>query len=267
MDTRIESDVVFSAHGLVAGYPNKSPTIDNLNFSIRRGEFVSLVGPSGVGKTTLLRAMSGLITPLAGKVALEGQAFTSPPPHMTMVFQDYSRSLLPWMSASKNIELILRKRTDLSAADRRQKAHEALDTVGLGGGPDRYPWQLSGGMQQRVAIARALAFEPHVLLMDEPFASVDAMTRSDLEDLVLKVRSEFSMTIVLVTHDIDEAIYMSDRILLLGGAPASIQDSLDVPLGPQRDQIATKASPVFQALRHDVFSWIHSNSVSESATP
>lgn len=248
---------ILAVTDVIAGYSAHTPIITNLSFDVGRGDFVSLVGPSGVGKTTLLRTLSGLLTPLTGTVEFEGQRVTSPPRHLTLVFQDYSRSLLPWMSVQDNVELVLRDRKDINKADRRRRALEALDVVGLATHPQKYPWQMSGGMQQRVAIARALAYEPHVLLMDEPFASVDALTRTDLEELVLKVRTEFGMTMVLVTHDIDEAVYMSDHIIVLGGRPASVRDHIDIPFGRDRDQFTTKALPEFAQFRQRIFDAVH----------
>src|SRR5690606_33888977 len=159
-----------------------------------------------------------------------------------------SRSLIPWMRVAGNVELPLR-RMKLSPAERRERIAQALADVGLHDVGDRYPWQLSGGMQQRVAIARSLAYRPEVLIMDEPFASVDAQTRADLEDLMLDIRSRLGVTIVLVTHDIDEAVYLSDKVIVLSGRPASVTATVPVPLGADRGQIATKARPEFLALR------------------
>ncbi len=186
-------------------------------------------------RRTLLRTLCGLLPVLGGEVRLEGDVVSGPPRELTMVFQDYSRSLLPWMTVRRNVELVLEAQ-GLPRRERRARGGAGRSqAVGLAGHEDKYPWQMSGGMQQRSAIARALAYEPHVLLMDEPFASVDAITRSELEDLVLTVQQEFGMTIMLVTHDIDEAIYMSDHIFVLNGSPASIQEVLRVPLARPRD--------------------------------
>ena len=251
---------ILAVRDVVAGYSSATPIIIDLSFQVRRGEFVSLVGPSGVGKTTLLRTLAGLLPPLQGKVVFEGAPISAPPRHLTIIFQDYSRSLLPWMSVIDNITLVLRSRKELSAQQRRDRAMSALSVVGLARDFGKYPWELSGGMQQRVAIARALAYEPHVLLMDEPFASVDALTRTDLEELVLKVRADFGMTILLVTHDIDEAIYMSDRVVVLGGRPARVTGRVDIPFGPVRDQFATKALPEFSRLRQLIFDEVQQGS-------
>ena len=226
--------------------------VGNVSFSIEEGEFVCVVGPSGCGKTTLLKCIAGLLRPSAGEVLLRGDRVTGPPEQMALVFQEYSRSLMPWMSVRNNVLLPLRHKK-LSRAERRSLVEDALRAVGLVGFMDRYPWQLSGGMQQRVAIARALAYQPQILLMDEPFASVDAQTRGDLEDLVLQVRDEFGITILFVTHDIDESVYLSDRVVVLTHAPTEVKEVIPVALPKPRDQIATKELAEFARLRAHVY--------------
>lgn len=228
----------------------------DVSFEVREGEFVTLVGPSGVGKTTLLRIISGLDSPSSGRVLLDEEPIVGPPGKMAVVFQDYSRSLMPWLTVGKNVALPLLNRGNLSRSEKSSRISRALAEVGLGGTEKRYPWQLSGGMQQRVAIARALAYEPEVLLMDEPFASVDAQTRADLEDLTLSLRREVNLTVLLVTHDIDEAVYLADRVLVLSGHPASIADEVAVGLPRDRDQVATKALEEYTRLRGRVFSLV-----------
>ncbi|MBL5973780.1 MAG: ABC transporter ATP-binding protein [Candidatus Leucobacter sulfamidivorax] len=222
--------------------------LESLDLTVRREEYVSIVGPSGSGKSTVLRCIAGLLTPTSGEVRFEGVAVQGPPPSLAVVFQDYSRSLLPWLTIEGNVTLPLRGKVD-SAAERKERAEEALSAVGLAHTLRQYPWQLSGGMQQRVAIARALAYRPKVLLMDEPFASVDAQTRSDLEDLLLALRRRFAITVISVTHDIDEAVYMSDRVIVLGGQPANVVSDFTIDLGVDRDQISTKSEPRFAELR------------------
>jgi NitT/TauT family transport system ATP-binding protein len=214
--------------------------IADVSFSVDAGEFVCVVGPSGCGKTTLLKCISGLLEPTAGTVTRERDA------KLALVFQEYSRSLFPWMTVRKNVGFPLK-------GDKRERVETALRSVGLEAAGDRYPWQLSGGMQQRVAIARALAYEPAILLMDEPFASVDAQTRADLEDLVLKVREEYAVTVLFVTHDIDESVYLSDRIVVLSPSPTSVREVLSVSLPQPRDQVATKELAEFTALRAHVW--------------
>jgi NitT/TauT family transport system ATP-binding protein len=229
--------------------------IGDISFQVRAGEFVSVVGPSGCGKTTLLKALSGLLTPSSGEVLVNGQTAHGVSPGLAMVFQEYTRSLLPWLSVRGNVEFPLR-----GAGRRRReitdRASEALEQVGLQDFGDKYPWQLSGGMQQRVAIARALAFRPMVLLMDEPFASLDAQTRADLEDLVMRVHAETGMTIVFVTHDIDEAVYLGDRVIVLTHRPTEVKQVLGVDVARPRDQVRTKADPGFIALRTEVLELI-----------
>jgi NitT/TauT family transport system ATP-binding protein len=226
--------------------------IADVSFSVEDGEFVCVVGPSGCGKTTLLKCVGGLLRPSQGEVLLRGKPVTSPPEEMALVFQEYGRSLMPWASVRNNVVLPLRHK-HLGRSARRALVEEALDAVGLTRFIDHYPWQLSGGMQQRVAIARALAYQPSILLMDEPFASVDAQTRGDLEDLVLRVREEFAVTILFVTHDIDESVYLSDRVVVLTHAPTEVKEIIGVDLPFPRDQLATKELGEFANLRAHVY--------------
>ncbi|MFC4562157.1 ABC transporter ATP-binding protein [Nocardiopsis mangrovi] len=231
--------------------PNAAPAVADLNFTVAEREFVSILGSSGCGKTTMMRCLSGLSPATSGEVTLEGRKVDGPPKDLAFVFQDYSRSLLPWMTVRRNISFPLRyKGVDRRAAD--AATEEALDAVALSGRGDRYPWQLSGGMQQRVAIARALAYRPRVLLMDEPFASVDAQTRSGLEDLLLDVWKRYEITVLFVTHDIDEAIYLGDRVLVLR-PPANVGHEVSVGLPRPRHQVETKREPEFGRLRGELF--------------
>lgn len=229
--------------------------LDDVTFDVRAGEIKTIVGPSGAGKTTLLRCVAGLLAPSSGQVLLDGVPVVDPPEQLAVVFQDYSRSLMPWMSVRANVELPLRGK-GLGRAKRRERAEHALADVGLAGKGGLYPWQLSGGMQQRVAIARALAYRPEALLMDEPFASVDAQMRADLEDLVLDLRQRRDITVLLVTHDIDEAVYLGDSVVVLGGTPTTVEEQLQIPLGRERDQVETKAQPEFITLRSTVLARI-----------
>ncbi|WP_180967360.1 ABC transporter ATP-binding protein [Zhihengliuella halotolerans] len=229
--------------------------IGDLTFSVDKGEVACIVGPSGVGKTTLLKCLAGLHPSTGGAMYIDGKPLNGPPAEMALVFQDYSRSLMPWLSVEKNVRLPLRHMR-LPAAETASRIEDALAAVGLSHAAKQYPWQLSGGMQQRVAIARALAYRPEVLVMDEPFASVDAQTRFELEDLCLSIREKLGMTIVVVTHDIDEAVYLSDRIIAIGGKPASVLEIIEVDLPAQRDQITTRALPAFAELRSRTLSLI-----------
>jgi NitT/TauT family transport system ATP-binding protein len=246
---------VLVVENLRHAYGPAQVAIADLSFEIDAGEIVSVVGPSGAGKTTLLKALAGLLTPTGGTIRFQGEAVAGVPQGLAMVFQEYSRSLFPWATVAANIELPLRYQP-VGAAERARRVAESLDAVGLAGSGDRYPWQLSGGMQQRVAIARALAYQPKLLLMDEPFASVDAQTRADLEDLAAAVRDRYDITIVLVTHDIDEAVYLSDRVVVMSKAPSTVLARIVIDLPRPRDQIATKASPQFVARRVEVASLI-----------
>ncbi|MEU6534796.1 ABC transporter ATP-binding protein [Streptomyces sp. NPDC047000] len=237
------------------GSGRRVEALRDLTFTVEAGELVCLVGPSGCGKTTLLKCVGGLLTPSGGEVLLEGRRVSGPPPGMAFVFQEYGRSLFPWMRVGENVELPL-KQKDLPRQRRRELVRDALDSVGLEDAAGAYPWQLSGGMQQRVAIARALAYEPHVLLMDEPFAAVDAQTRADLEDLVRRLWRERRMTILFVTHDIDEAVYLGERVVVLSASPTVVREQLKVDLPDERDQLHTRVAPRFADLRTHVYEQI-----------
>jgi len=237
--------------------------IGDVSLTVEAGEFACVVGPSGCGKTTLLKCVAGLMKPSRGEVLLRGKRVTGPPDELALVFQEYSRSLLPWASVRNNVLLPLRHKS-VPGGDKKRLVEESLDAVGLTRFIDHYPWQLSGGMQQRVAIARALAYQPSMLLMDEPFASVDAQTRGDLEDLILRVRDEYGITILFVTHDIDESVYLGDRVIVLTHAPTHVKEIVGVPLPRQRDQLATKELPEFAHLRAHVYRLIKRE---QEATP
>ncbi|HEY7264214.1 MAG TPA: ABC transporter ATP-binding protein [Trebonia sp.] len=225
--------------------------IADVTLRVGDGELVTIVGPSGCGKSTLLRCVAGLLPPTSGQVVLNGTEVTRVPDRLAVVFQDYSRSLYPWLSVAANVALPLRRSVRRRTV-RRDNALTALESVGLSGYADRYPWQLSGGMQQRVAIARALACDPVLLLMDEPFGSVDAQTREDLEDLVLRVRAERHITTLLVTHDIDESVYTGDRVVVLTPGPGRVQAEVRVDLPAPRDQITTRELREFAKVRGEV---------------
>lgn len=253
-----EREVRLSVQNLGKTYgagENAVTVIDDLTFNVYAGEIVCIVGPSGVGKTTLLKCLAGLHPVTKGSAAIDGQPILGPPETLALVFQEYTRSLLPWLTVAKNVLLPLRH-LSLPKAEKEARVAEALEAVGLAHAHLKYPWELSGGMQQRVAIARALAYRPEVLIMDEPFASVDAQTRFELEDLCLKIRAQFGMTIVVVTHDVDEAVYLSDRVVVLGRKPARVTEVLDVPLPRERDQVETRATREFTTTRSTVLELI-----------
>lgn len=252
------TSTVIEVRGL--GHSYGGPQIfEGLDFTVGRGEFVCIVGPSGVGKSTLLQCLTGLVQPSEGQVLFEGNRVTEPPEGLAIVFQDYSRSLMPWLSVIDNVALPLRS-AGVKKAERLAQARKALVEVGLREVDKAYPWQLSGGMQQRVAIARALASNPRAIIMDEPFASVDAQTRADLEDLVLRVRDHLGLTVMLVTHDIDEAVYLADTVLALSGKPARVTAMLPIDLPQPRDQLSTKALPEFADFRGQVYTLIRNHS-------
>jgi NitT/TauT family transport system ATP-binding protein len=229
--------------------------VRDLTFDVAEGELVCLVGPSGAGKTTLLKCIAGLLTPTDGVVQLAGKTVTEPPKAMAVVFQEYGRSLFPWMTVRDNVELPL-KNQRVPKAEREQLVNDALAAVELSHVPKSYPWQLSGGMQQRVAIARAVAYQPKVMLMDEPFAAVDAQTRADLEDLIRSIWKKLGVTILFVTHDIDESVYLGERVIMLSNSPTVVQDDLKIDLPEQRAQLETRSSPRFTELRSKVYEQI-----------
>ncbi|WP_127127667.1 ABC transporter ATP-binding protein [Georgenia sp. SYP-B2076] len=243
---------VRALHKVYPGADGGTEAIRDLTFEVRAGEMVCIVGPSGAGKTTLLRCISGLLAPSSGQVVLEGTAISGPPKGMAVVFQEYARSLFPWLTVAQNVELPLKEK-GLGKAERKRLVATALDAVGLADVPASYPWQLSGGMQQRVAIARAVAYEPHILLMDEPFAAVDAQTRADLEDLVRALWHRLGVTVLFVTHDIDESIYLGQRVLVLSGRPTVILEDVTVNLPDERDQLTTRNDPEFARLRAHIY--------------
>jgi NitT/TauT family transport system ATP-binding protein len=244
--------------GLRKTYETRSRSIEavrDLTFSIDAGSLVCIVGPSGAGKTTLLKCIAGLLEPSGGEVQLAGKTISGPTPGMAVVFQDYGRSLFPWMTVRHNIELPLREKK-VPKARRQELVTESLDAVGLADAGSAFPWQLSGGMQQRVAIARAVAYEPHLMLMDEPFAAVDAQTRAELEDLIRSLWARLGVTIVFITHDIDEAVYLGERVLVLSNSPSVVQADIAVDLPATRDQLNTRATPEFAKYRAEVYSLI-----------
>lgn len=256
--TPAATEATLSVRGLKKVYQTDGGDVEavrNLTFDLRAGELACLVGPSGSGKTTLLKCISGLMAPTEGEVLLDGKRVTGPPKKMAVVFQEYGRSLFPWMRVRDNVELPL-KNQGVSKAERDRLVDDALEAVGLSHVPRSYPWQLSGGMQQRVAIARAIAYQPEVLLMDEPFAAVDAQTRADLEDLIRVVWKKLGVTVLFVTHDIDESVYLGERVIILSSSPTVIQEDITIDLPDERDQLNTRSLPRFTELRHHVYEQI-----------
>ena len=226
--------------------------IGNISCQVEAGEFVSFVGPSGCGKTTLLMSIAGLLPPTSGRVLVKGREVAGPPADLVLLFQEYNKSLFAWRSVLGNVRFGLEARGDHSAGAAK-KAGDLIELVGLKGFENHYPWELSGGMQQRVAIARALAYEPEVLLMDEPFGSLDALTRLELEDTLLRLWQELRTTILFITHDIEEAIYLSDRIWVLSRRPSQIIQELKIDFTRPRDQVTTRAEARFMQIRNDIY--------------
>lgn len=252
----VEREVLLEVAALQKRYANGTLAIQEITLDVRKSEFASIVGPSGAGKTTLLKTICALLAPTAGQVSLHGKVINQPPPEMILVFQDYARSLFPWLTVMGNVIFPLKKRSDISKSEKESLCREAIKAVGLERFSTNYPWQLSGGMQQRVAIARAIAFRPEILLLDEPFASVDALTRADLEDLTLKLRADYDITMLLVTHDIDEAVYLSDRVFVLSPPPSVLTAEIAIPLSHPRDQIRTRSDQKFLELRNRIHGMI-----------
>jgi NitT/TauT family transport system ATP-binding protein len=228
--------------------------IGNITCQVEAGEFVSFVGPSGCGKTTLLMSIAGLLAPSSGRVIVNGKEVSGPPANLVLLFQEYNKSLFAWRSVLGNVRFGLAARGARSTgAAAEDKARKLIQLVGLKGFENHYPWELSGGMQQRVAIARALAYEPEVLLMDEPFGSLDALTRLELEDTLLRLWAELKTTILFITHDIEEAIYLSDRIWVLSRRPSQIIQELKSDFSRPRHQVTTRADARFMELRNDIY--------------
>jgi NitT/TauT family transport system ATP-binding protein len=236
----------------VGGAEGRRVIVEKVSFQVKAGEILSVLGPSGTGKTTLLRALSGLMEPTAASELLHlGSRVQGPPQDVILVFQDYASSLLPWRTVEKNVALGLEARP-MSKEERAERVKDALALVGLEHRASSYPDQLSGGMQQRVQLARALALKPSVLLMDEPFGSLDAITKAQLQDQLQTLQSFTGATIVFVTHDIEEAIYISDRMLVLTGTPGRVNNTYSVGLPRPRNQLESREHPAFLKLRHEI---------------
>jgi NitT/TauT family transport system ATP-binding protein len=247
---------ILEVHGLSKTYRQAggetTVAIGNISCQVEAGEFVSFVGPSGCGKTTLLMSIAGLLPPTSGRVLVKGKEVAGPPADLVLLFQEYNKSLFAWRSVLGNVRFGLEARGDHSAGASK-KARDLIDLVGLKGFENHYPWELSGGMQQRVAIARALAYEPEVLLMDEPFGSLDALTRLELEDTLLRLWAELRTTILFITHDIEEAIYLSDRIWVLSRRPSQTIQELRFDFPRPRDQVTTRAQARFMEIRNEIY--------------
>ncbi|WP_158813809.1 ABC transporter ATP-binding protein [Methylocapsa sp. S129] len=231
--------------------------LEAIDLEIMRGEIVCLVGPSGCGKTTALRIATGLLAPTGGGVAFDGAPILGPRRDVAIVFQDYGKALLPWRTAAGNVSLAL-EAVGTPRAERAARIDALLAKVGLPHHADKYPSQMSGGMQQRLQIARCLAQEPAALMMDEPFGALDAMTRQELQDEMLQIVRTTGATVLFVTHDLEEAIYVGDRVIGLLPHPGRIGIELKIDLPRPRDQIATREDPEFLRLRRELYEFIKS---------
>jgi NitT/TauT family transport system ATP-binding protein len=234
--------------------PSVLTALDNLSLEVAAGEFLTLVGPSGSGKTTLLDLLAGLSRPTSGQVLVDGNEVTGPGQDRAVVFQQYA--LFPWRTASANVSIGLENK-GLSRKERSAKASGFLNLVGLAGFEDRYPHELSGGMKQRVAIARSLAYEPDILLMDEPFAALDAQTREQLQDELLRIWKATGKTIVFITHGIDEAVYLGQRVAVLSARPGKLKEIVDINITDRDGDADIRSHPTFVEHRHQVWSLLH----------
>jgi NitT/TauT family transport system ATP-binding protein len=231
------------------------PILTGIDLDVRRGEFLCIVGPSGCGKTTLLRLAAGLLPPGGGTVAYEGAPIAAPRRDIAVVFQDYGDALLPWRTAAGNISLVF-EASGLPKSERHNRIADVLARVGLKDHADKFPNQMSGGMQQRLQIARCLAQQPAVWLMDEPFGALDAITRQSLQDEILRMVSGTETTVVFVTHDLEEALYLGDRVIAMLPHPGRIAEAYEVPLPRPRDQRTTPEEPEFLRLRRVLYDFI-----------
>jgi bicarbonate transport system ATP-binding protein len=231
--------------------------LDGVNLSVYEGEFICLIGHSGCGKSTLLNMVSGFNAPTTGEVRLQNQTITRPGPDRMMVFQNYS--LLPWMSAYENVYLAVDAvYPDRPEAKKKSLVKEYLDLVGLSEAADKRPTQLSGGMKQRVAIARALAIHPQILILDEPFGALDAITREELQEELLKIWQEHQVTVLMITHDIDEALFLADRLVMMTNGPhAKIGEVLDIPLARPRDRVKIMEDSTYYELRNYALDFLY----------
>lgn len=245
-------DMSFSRNGTT------NEVLKDINLDVQRGEFISLIGHSGCGKSTVLNIVAGLLRATSGGVIVDGKEVNDPGPDRALVFQNHS--LLPWLTVYQNVEIAVAKifRRTKTAAERKDWILKNLEMVSMSHALDRLPSEISGGMKQRVGIARALAMEPKVLLLDEPFGALDALTRARLQDEVMRIQSELHNTVMMITHDVDEAVLLSDRIVMMTNGPsATVGEILDVPLVRPRDRIALADDPQYNHLRHEVLSFLY----------
>ncbi|QCX26286.1 ABC transporter ATP-binding protein [Nocardioides jishulii] len=241
---QVRSDTDKQLHEFVA--------LEDVDLTIEAGEFITLVGPSGCGKSTVLDLVAGLTRPTAGRLTADGVEITKPGLDRSVVFQQYT--LLPWRTAVGNVEFALEAKGGLSRSERRERALEVLDLVGLTDFADRHPHELSGGMKQRVAIARSLSYDPQVLLMDEPFGALDAQTRERLQEELIGIWKRLGTTIVFITHDIDEAVFLGQRVAVMSARPGRIKALVDIQLDRSGGaDVDIRSTPQFAHYRHEIW--------------
>jgi len=243
-------------------YDNGQVVFQDFSFEARPGEFVALLGPSGCGKSTLLNLLSGFLQPHKGNITLNAQSVRPELPELGYVFQ--SPQLFPWLTALDNVAFGLRMRADVSRVEREDKARNALAMVGLADAAQRLPHQLSGGMQQRISLARTLAMAPTLLLMDEPFAALDAISRQTMNEELLRLWSSLKQTVVFITHDIDEAVFLADRVVVLGTAPQGVRRTLEIDLPRPRIHRETRRLSAFHEYSSTLMDTISTPPVSTS---
>ena len=244
---------------MVFGSGEKSNCVlKDIDLDVERGEFISLIGHSGCGKSTVLNIVAGLLKATSGGVIVDGREVNAPGPDRAVVFQNHS--LLPWLTVYQNVEIAVNKifRDSMSAAQRKEWILHNLDMVNMSHALERLPTEISGGMKQRVGIARALSMKPKVLLLDEPFGALDALTRAHLQDEVIRIQAELGNTVMMITHDVDEAVLLSDRVVMLTNGPAaSIGQILDIDLPRPRDRIELAGNPAYNHCRQEILSFLH----------
>ena len=248
----MQTDRFLSVEGVRMAF-SSSLVLDAIDLAVRKGEFVSLIGHSGCGKSTLLNLVAGLLRPSAGTILLAGKHIDGPGPDRGVVFQNHS--LLPWLTCYQNVYLAVER---VFSGRRKERTHEALELVGLSHAESKFPHQISGGMKQRVGIARALAIEPKVLLLDEPFGALDALTRATLQDELMRIVAKTGATVLMVTHDVDEAVLLSDRVVMMTNGPAArIGEVLEVSLPRPRERLKLAHDPQFMELRAAVLEFLY----------
>jgi NitT/TauT family transport system ATP-binding protein len=242
---------VIAARNIGVSYGGR-PVLADVTFDVPAGQFLCIVGPSGSGKTTLLRVLAGLVAPDSGEVTVDGKPVRGPARSRAIVFQDYTKALLPWRTVAGNVALGL-EACGVAEPKRSERVQHLLAKMGLGHCASHYPAQLSGGMQQRVQIARALGQDPQLLLMDEPFGALDAITRQGLQDEVARIAAEQKTTVVFITHDLEEAIYLGDQVIVLASNPGRIAERITVDIPRPRSQLETREDDRFLGYRHRLF--------------